>query len=124
MIITIVVSICIIAISMFIIIILCLSKISMIIEGIFNDLSVVGMHLEASLIVSFYRSRSTVRKDSEALEMEGRGFKQRWFGITRLACEQVSNKSEKFCIESKFIIKYTSAQTVASPEDWVARGAG
>ena len=124
MIITIVVSICIIAISMFIIIIVCLSKKSMIIEGIFNHLSVVGMHLQDSLIIPFYRSRSTVRKDSEALELEGRGFKQRWFGITRLACEQVSNKSEKFCIESKFIIKYTSAQTVASPEDWVARGAG
>ena len=124
MIITIVVSIYIIAITMFIIIILYLSKRSMINEGIFNDLSVVRMHLQVSLIVSFYRFRSTVRKDSEAIELEGRGFKQRWFGITRLACEQVSNKSEKFCIENKFIIKYTSAQTVASPEDWVARGAG
>ena len=109
---------------MFIIIILCLPKKSMIIEGIFNDLSVVGMHLQDSLIISFYRSRSTVRKDSEALELEGRGFKQRWFGITRLACEQVSNISEKICIGRKFIIRYTSAQTVASPEDWVARGAG
>ena len=98
----------------------------LIIEAIFNALSVVGMHLhlQDSLIISFYRSRSTVRIDSEAIEPKGRGFKQWWFGITRLACEQVNNKSEKICIESNFIIKYTSAQTVASPEDWVARGAG
>ena len=96
----------------------------MIIEGIFNDLSVVRMHLQDSLIVSFYRFRSTVRKDSEAIELEGRGFKQRWFGITRLACEQVSNISEQIGIESKFIIRYISAHIVASPEDWVARGAG
>ena len=96
----------------------------LIIEATFNALSVVGMHLQDSLIISFYRSRSTVRKDSEALELEGRGFKQRWFGITRLACEQVSNISEQFCIESKFILRYISAQIVASPEDWVARGAG
>ena len=82
---------------MFIIIILCLSnKKSMIIEGIFNDLSVVGMHLQDSLIISFCRFRSAVRIGSEALDLEGRGFKQRWAGITRLACEQVSNISEKF----------------------------
>ena len=96
----------------------------LIIEATFNALSVVGMHLQDSLIISFYRSLSTVRKDSEALELEGRGVKQRWFGITRLACEQVSNISEKICIGRKFIFKYTSAQTVASLEDWVARGAG
>ena len=96
----------------------------LIIEATFNALPVVGKHLQDSLIISFYRSRSTVRKDSEALELEGRGFKQRWFGITRLACEQVSNISEQICIESKFIIRYISAQIVASPEDWVARGAG
>ena len=94
------------------------------IERIFNALPAVGMQLQDSLIISFYRSRSTVRIDSEALELEGRGFKQRWAGISRLACEQVSNISEKICIERKFIFKYTSAQTVASPEDWVAREAG
>ena len=96
----------------------------LIIEATFNAFSVVGMHLQDSLIISFYRSRSTVRIDSAAIEPKGRGFKQWWFGITRLACSQVSNISEQICIESKFIIRYISAQIVVSPEDWVARGAG